>query len=347
MNTNEVKIGVIGIGAMGQNHMRVLSTMPGVRITAICEAHEERRNTAKERYRVPQAFADYRDFVAQADVEAIIIAVQPEFHREVALCAFTRRLPVLLEKPLAHSREDACAIVRAAQESGVACLCGHVERFNPVVHKAKSFIDEGRIGTPYLVNTQRSGPFPKRLLGTQIGVLTDLAVHDVDVIQYLSGSTIETVDALFISTPAREIYAKTLFRCQPRSQGDRLAGSMEFSWVSPRKIRFFQLFGTLGLIEGDYVSQSLKFYENPDEAVLSDPWAINHLGQGRIASGRIIEFPVWHVEPLRVELDHFIEVARGHCAPLIGPQAALQVLEVVLRIIAAGAKSPTTIICPN
>lgn len=347
MNTTEIKVGVIGVGAMGQNHLRVLSAMPGVRIGAICEAHEGRRDEAKDRYRVPQAFADYHDFVSRADVDAVIIAVQPEFHREVALCAFTRRLPVLLEKPLAHSRDDALAIVSAAEAHQVPCLCGHVERFNPVVRKAKSFVDEGRIGTPYLVNTQRSGPFPKRLLGTKIGVLTDLAVHDVDVVQHLSGSTIEAIEALFIRTHSREIYAKTLFRCLPGQAGGTLAGSMEFSWVSPRKIRFFQLFGTLGLIEGDYVSQSLKFYENPDEAVVNDPWAINHLGQGRIASGRIIEYPVWHSEPLRAELDHFIEVVRGSASPLIGPREALQVLEVVLRINSAGAQSPTTIVCPN
>ncbi len=337
---NDLRIGIIGLGQMGCNHLRVLSSLPQVNEIQVVESDDDKRENNTAKYRVAKSYKHLSDFLDSATVDACIIAVQPEYHYEIARQCFERCIPVLLEKPIAHSREDAAAIVQAAKASDCLCLVGHIERFNPVVRKAKTFIEEGRVGKPYLCNTRRGGPFPKRLLSTNVGVLVDLAVHDVDIIQYLSSSLIRDVQSMFIKAEEREIFAKALYRCECD-----MAGSMEFSWVSPQKVRRFQLFGALGLIEGDYISQSLHFYENADINAEDDPWATKHLVAGRIASGRIIEYPVWRSEPLQLELEHFLACVRGEATPEVTPQMAAQVVDVVLDISEKGANSPTTIRC--
>ncbi len=337
---NDLRIGIIGLGQMGCNHLRVLSAIPQVKEISVVEFDDDKRQANAAKYRVHHTYKHLDDFLEKSDVDACVIAVQPEYHAPIAHRCFQRSLPVLLEKPIAHTREDAAAITRSAREHDCLCLVGHIERFNPVVRKAKEFIEEGRVGKPYLCNTRRGGPFPKRLLSTNLGVLVDLAVHDVDIIQYLSGSEVQDVQSMFIKAENREIYAMALYRCE-----SDMAGSMEFSWVSPQKVRRFQLFGTLGLIEGDYISQSLHFYENPDINDDDDPWATKHLVAGRIASGRIIEYPVWRSEPLHLELQHFLSCVRGEVAPEVTPQMAAQVVDVVLDINEKGTNSPTTIKC--
>ncbi|RJO66630.1 MAG: gfo/Idh/MocA family oxidoreductase [Myxococcales bacterium] len=338
MAGERLRVGVIGLGAMGTNHLRVLASIPDVQIAAVADAKGGLAAARQADYRIPESYADHRQLLDKAQLDAVIVAVPPELHRPVATDCFEHGVPVLLEKPIAHSLDDAAAIVAAAERTGAACLVGHIERFNPVVRKAREFIASGQVGTPYLCNTRRNGPFPSRLLHTHVGVLVDLAVHDVDIVQYLTGTTITEVQAMFIRTTHREIFGKVLFR----GRAD-VAGSMEFSWISPQKIREIQLFGALGLIEGDYISQTLKFFENPDEQVILDPWASTHLSAGRIASGRIIEYPIWRQEPLRLELEHFIQVVRGAAQPEVTPRQAMQVLEVVLRIADKGLNSKTTI----
>ncbi len=148
-------------------------------------------------------------------LKGIIIATKPETHTEIALDVIGTGLPLLIEKPIAPTVEEGRKIIDKAAEKNVFLTIGHTERFNPVVAKIKSFIDEGNLNNIYLINTHRIGPFPKRLLGNMEGVLIDLAVHDLDILNYLCGEIID-LKSQVIKIKNQEIYVRTLMESGQR-----------------------------------------------------------------------------------------------------------------------------------
>ncbi len=320
-----IRIGVIGTGVMGAYHVRALSEMDGVKLIAISDINEEKVKKLAEKYRLEKYYTGHRQMLEEAELDGVIVAVPPAAHKRVALDCIEKGVNVLVEKPLAHNLKDAEEIIKKAGEKGVVLTVGHIERFNPVVTKIKEFIDQGLIGNIYLVNTVRVGPFPQRLYGLQEGVLIDLAVHDVDIINYLAGG-IKQVYSQLISNEKQEIYAQCLFQVS----GD-IKASSEFSWVSPKKTRTIEIFGEKGMLKGDYQEQTVVFHENSDENE-----AGRALMDGKISEGKIISFPVQKEEPLKVELKRFVDAISGKAEVLVKPHEAKEALKVALGVLESG-----------
>jgi len=318
-----IRLAVIGTGVMGSHHVRILKQMTNVDLVSISDTDKDKLDKLSSQYNIKKIYVNHLEMLEKEKLDGVVVAVPPSYHKKIVLDCFKKGLNVLVEKPIAHSVEDAKEMIKAADMAGTIFTVGHVERFNPVVTKIKEFIDQGMIGKIYLVNSVRIGPFPKRLYGMVEGVLIDLAVHDVDIIRYLSNDITQVVSQLIFSGK-QEIYAQALFNIK-----GNIKGSSAFSWVSPKKMREIEVLGMKGTLRGDYINQELRFYENSDDT----DYAIR---DGKISEGKMIKFPIWKQEPLKVELEHFVECIEKRKQPLVEPLDALKALEVALAIYESG-----------
>src|SRR5580692_7999716 len=190
-----LRIGVIGVGVMGSNHARVLSELPGVKLVGVVDPDSKQRNRVAHTLGCA-AFADLEGLVGQG-VEAVTIAAPTHLHREIALECARRGIHMLVEKPVAPTIEEGHAIVAAAHRAGVTLMAGHVERFNPAVQSLKRAIKDESILS---IAITRVGPFPPRM--SNVGVVIDLAVHDIDLIRWFTDSEIVEIQPQTSSTVA-------------------------------------------------------------------------------------------------------------------------------------------------
>ena len=330
-------IGVIGAGVMGFNHIRVLSNMKGVDVS-ICDIREDICNDAASTFKVRSSYKDHNELLKKERLDGVIVAVPSQFHKQVFLDCIKHKVNILMEKPLAENIEDAQMMINKAEQEGIIFTVGHIERFNPVITALKSMMNG--LGEIYLVHTVRAGPFPKRLYGQAGGVLIDLAVHDIDIVNYLVGN-IKEVYSKIMKSGNQEIYAKALFKIT-----DKIMGSSEFSWVSPQTIRTIEIYGTNGMLSGDYRQQNLWLYENPNTIEVKKTKNLFEeiLLGGNIGEGKVIQYPIKKEEPLKIELQNFLDAINNKAELLVKPEEALEALKVVLAILKSGNQNKTVMI---
>ena len=187
-----INVGVIGVGAMGQNHVRVYSEIKNANLLAISDLMKGTLAEVSKKYNTV-GYVDYDNILGMQEIEAVSICVPTTYHYEVVMSAIEHGKHVLVEKPIAFTLDEAKEMVDAAEDAGVKLATGHVERFNPAVIEAKKLIDEGVIGEIVSASAKRVGPFPPRI--KDVGVTIDLAIHEVDIMFYL------------IDSPASRVYA--------------------------------------------------------------------------------------------------------------------------------------------
>ncbi len=178
-----LRVGVVGVGVMGYNHARVLAEMPGVSLVGVADPDDKQADFV-ERSLGCAAVADVAELIALG-VDALSIAAPTHLHRSIALTAIGHGVHVLVEKPIASTVEEGREIITAARRAGVTLMVGHVERFNPAVQAIKEAIREEDILS---IAITRVGPFPPRM--SNVGVVIDLAVHDIDLISWFTARTV-------------------------------------------------------------------------------------------------------------------------------------------------------------
>ncbi len=274
------------------------------------------------------AYADYRQLFDEQQPDAVSIAVPTIDHLEVVREAVDRGIHVLVEKPIAHELEQAAEMVALCKRRGVVLAIGHVERFNPAVIALKERIQQGELGRVFQIDARRQSPFPARV--RDVGVIIDLAVHDLDVMRFITGKE------------ARRVYAETE-RCIHASQEDMLTallrfdggviGTLTVNWLTPAKVRELQVMGERGMFKVDYLTQDLYFYEN---AVTQGPnWDPLSVMRG-VSEGRMIRHAVAKAEPLRTELTQFLSAAMGKPALIVSGEDGIQALKLAHALIHSG-----------
>lgn len=324
-----LRAGVIGLGAMGVNHARVYGEIEGVVLAAVADPAPERRRLASRPLLGGgvRAYADYREMLAADQLDLVSVAVPTRLHRDVALAALERRVATLVEKPIAAGLEEGRAMVRAADEAGCALMVGHVERFNPAVQELKRRLDAGHLGRVFLARAERVGPFPQRT--RDVGVVLDLATHDIDVLRLLLGCEVERVYAE-TATGLRTEH-EDLLSAVMRFRGG-VVGLLEVNWLTPAKVRRLALVGEKGMFVVDYLTQELLFYERESVgAAWSSLAALSGGGEGVMT-----RIPVQKQEPLRAELEAFVECVAHGSPPPAPPEDALAAVEVAARLVESG-----------
>lgn len=320
-----MKIGVIGTGAMGQNHVRILRSIPDIEVS-ISDINIDNLELTALRFGISRKYTNYLQLLEIEKPEAVIIATQPQTHKDIAIASFSYGVHVLLEKPVALDAVEAEEIISAAEMTNLVFTIGHVERFNPVISKIKDFLTQGMLNNIYLINTRRVGPFPKRLIGHAEGVMIDLAVHDFDIISFLGGEFDNIEASQIIKSNSQEIYVKSLINLK-----NGIKATSEFSWISPKRVRSIEIYADEGMLFGDYFDQDVWIYENDDFDNISknrQPFFQN----GQIKSGKIVKYPMYKQEPLLLELTNFINSIKGTEEILVKPREALISLKYALSI---------------
>ena len=242
-----VKVAIIGMGAMGKNHYRVLQTMPKVEIVGLCDPVVE-DNFSHKLYR------DLDKMLKSIEIDAAIIAVPTSLHKEVALKCMNKGIHLLIEKPVASNIEDGKKILAVANEKNLKVLIGHIERYNPVVQALKNEIKDKEI---YSINITRVGPFPPRI--ADVGILTDLAVHDIDLIRFITKKEILNT-SIYKSQKIHnhnEDNAILTFKLE-----NNIIASITTNWLTPYKKRKIEVACKEAYYEADLISQELIEYSN-------------------------------------------------------------------------------------
>ena len=299
-----LRVGVVGVGVMGSNHARVLAELPGVEFVGVADPDRIQAHS------VAQALgcAEYPDFASLLDtgVEAVTIAAPTHIHQEIALACIARGVHVLVEKPIASTIEEGRAIVAAARRAGVTLMVGHVERFNPAVQAIKDALRGEDILS---IAITRVGPFPPRM--SNVGVVIDLAVHDIDLIRWFTDSEIIEVQPQLSSAVAeREDIALLQFRT---SSG--VLAHINTNWLTPFKARDVQVATRRKYVMADLLTRQVTecFGFQPDGA-----YSMRHL-------------PVSHAEPLRAEIAAFVAAVRSGTTPAVTGEEGVASLEIAMR----------------
>lgn len=293
------KTGVVGVGSMGQNHARLYSE-----ISDLVGVYDVDKNQAKRVARRfgTKAFVKLDDLVDSA--EALSICTPTKDHYEIATKAIGAGKAVLLEKPFTGDSGKARALCLDAEKEGTVLAAGFVERFNPVVSAARDALGEGKFGKLISLESRRVSSFPSRI--RDVGVIMDLAIHDIDVMRHITSSEILGVYALggrFAKTEFED-YANLLLEIE-----GGVTGFVEANWLTPMKVRRVSLTCSESFVELDYIDQSLKMASTKIREV--DPGNMFQIP---------LEYDVRRIslekeEPLRRELEDFLAAVGSDRAP--------------------------------
>ena len=319
-----LNVGVIGVGNMGKHHARVYSEIKGCRLAAVSDTDEARGKKIAEQHGC-KYFRDYRAMLGKVD--AVSIAVPTAFHKAVALECIRAGKHVLIEKPIADTVESAREIIEAARKNKVKIAVGHVERFNPGVQKLKAMMKKGELGTITTVLTRRVGVFPPQM--KDANVIIDLAVHDIDILNYLLGKTPTRIhaEAGKALINRREDYADILLKY------DGINAFVQVNWITPIKIRSIAITGTKGYAELNYVTQEFMLYKSKYERNFETFEDIV-----RFAEPEIVKVKVRKAEPLMEELKDFVSCVQSNRQPLVSGEDGLKALELALEIVKSYGK---------
>jgi UDP-N-acetylglucosamine 3-dehydrogenase len=328
-----VKTAVIGVGIMGRNHARVDWEIPDVRLVGVADRNQATVETIAERYNT-RPYSDYRRLLDEQQPDMVTIAVPTSCHLEVALEVIQRGIHLLIEKPIAFTVEEARTIIAEAKKAAVHLMVGHIERFNPAVIALKEHLATREIGHVFQVDARRQGPFPERI--NDVGVVVDLAVHDLDIMRYVTQAEITRVYAETekgIHSPKEDLLSGVV------RLSDGTIGTLLINWITPTKIREFYATGEGGMFKVDYLTQDLYFYENGKANGLE--WDTLRVLRG-VSEGKMVRFHIEKREPLRAEHEAFLAAVRGETPVPVTGEDGLRALALAQAVVSSGIEHQLT-----
>ena len=308
-----MRVGVIGVGAMGQNHARVYTEI--AELVGIADPDVKVGGPASNRFSVSY-YTDHRDLLKE-ELDAVSVCVPTEHHAKVALDVIAAGVPLLVEKPLAGTVADARRIAEGAEKAGVTLAVGHIERHNPAIAVVRRQLNEGLYGDLVTATARRVSSFPGRV--RDVGVVMDLGVHDIDVLRHLVGARVESVFALGGRKLHErfEDHANLLLKFE-----NGVHGFIEVNWLTPMKVRRLALTCLKNFVEVDYTDQSIQMSSSTLGTL--DPFNLYQVP----IEHHVQTIHVRKEEPLKRELDDFLAAVKTKRPPLVTGRDALETLRV-------------------
>jgi predicted dehydrogenase len=286
-----LRAGVIGLGVMGKNHARVLSNLDGVHfVGAVDPAFIPGADSLQ-----PKLFATFQELIKEG-IDYCVIAAPTSLHQELAFEAIDSGIAVLIEKPLSLDYETSCQIKDRAEKKSVLVGVGHIERFNAGLQQMKLRIQNGELGQVFQISTRRQGPFPGRI--SDVGVIKDLATHDIDLTSWLADSNYAHLFAQTANKSGR-VYEDLVSVVGSLESG--IVINHNVNWLSPQKERKVMVTGSKGTFVVDTLHSDLTFYAN-GTTVVSQPSLAHFSG---MTQGDVIKYSFDKPEPLKVEHEQF------------------------------------------
>lgn len=304
---SELRAAVVGAGRLGSLHAAKYAALEGVKVSCVVDIDRERAASVASAYNA-RALSDYREL--GNDIDIVTVASPGVTHHDIASHLLTAGYHVLLEKPMATSIEEARSLVAAARGSGRILQIGHLERFNPAVRHLRSIVN-----APRFVECHRLAPFTER--GTDVDVILDLMVHDLDVILSLTSAEAISVEAVGVAVLTDQVdVANARIRF-----ADRLIANLNTSRVAPRRERKIRFFQPDAYISVDYEARRIQVYrKNPAPPGSTYP----------VISAEQIE--LGEADPLGDEVASFVTAVRNSGQPMVSAEDGLRAIELVERI---------------
>jgi predicted dehydrogenase len=326
---DRLKVAVIGVGALGRHHARILSTMPGVELVAVADPNPVQGQAVAESCRCAWT-ADFKSLVGQVDAASIVVPTS--LHLRVAQEFLNAKIPVLIEKPLAKEVHEARAIVELADRQGIPLQVGHVERFNP------AFIElTNGLCLPKYIRTERFSPYPFR--STDIGVVHDLLIHDIELVQHLAASKVAGIEAFGVClVGGHEDCVQARLRFENGCIADLSANRL-----CPQVKRTIQVWSTSGWATADLQARSvtritpglpIQSGQLPFELAQQKGANISQLKEEMFSKFFPTEtVQVTEGDALTMELSSFLDSVRTGKRPLVNGHDALSAVEVADEIL--------------
>ncbi len=314
-----IRMGLIGLGAMGRHHARVIREVEGMELVAVADAQGDKHGVAGDL----EVLADVAAMV-DAGVDAAMVAVPTYLHEEVALALAEAGVHAMVEKPIAATVAEGRVVAAAFADRGLVGCVGYVERCNPALLEMRRRIEAGELGEVYQITTSRQGPFPARI--ADVGVVKDLATHDVDLTSWIAQSPYEMVSAQVSHRSGRE--HEDMVVASGRLANGIIVNHL-VNWLSPMKIRETVATGEKGAFVANTLSGDLTFVANGD--VASD-WDRVTVFRG-VSEGDSIRYAIAKREPLRVEQENFRDRLWGRPSESVSMEEGVHALTVVEAVL--------------
>lgn len=312
-----VRVGVIGVGNMGQHHTRVLSLLKDVKLVGISDVNLERGLETASRYQT-RFFENYHDLLEHVD--AVCIAVPTRLHHPVGLAALKANVHVLLEKPIAATIAEAESLVNAAAEQQCLLQVGHIERFNPVFQELSNVLKTEEL---LAIEAHRMSPYSDR--ANDVSVVLDLMIHDIDLILELAASPVVRLTASGSRGSLSSRYLDYVTATLGFANG--IVATLTASKVTHRKIRKISAHCKRSLTEADFLDNEILIHRQ------AHAYSQSSFGQSCYRQDGIVEkVAISRIEPLYAELEHFVACVRGGLQPSVGGEQALQALRLASLI---------------
>ena len=302
-----LRIGVVGVGFWGTNHVRVLSELPNAKVEAVCDVNEERARLVAAKYGVPSWYRSLDEILSKTEIEALTVCTPSMSHAEVAVKALETGLHVFVEKPLASTVEECIEIIDASKSNKRHVMTGFIERFNPAVGKAVELLNAGEIGDVIMSHGRRIGWWPERI--GDVGVVKDTAIHDIDLTRYMFG---EDPQHVYARGGKQRHKLEDHVQAILSFSGGLKTAFIEANWLTPRKKRELQITGSEGVLSIQFLTQQVSL-EKAD---------------------MVIEPIIKWQEPLKLELTHFVESVIAGEKPMVDAVDGLKavaIAEAILR----------------
>ena len=325
-----LRAGLVGLGAMGRNHARVLGELEGVTLVGIADPVVAAAGSRSD------VVATVEELIARG-LDYCVVSAPTAHHEDIGLLLAEAGVPALIEKPLAVTPESAERLVAAFESRQLVGAVGHIERHNPAVRQARLRIADGLIGDVLQVATRRQGPFPARI--ADVGVVKDLATHDIDMTAWIAGSAYDMVMA---QTAHRAGRAHEDMVSVAGILADGTVVSHLVNWLSPFKERVAVVTGERGALIVNTLTSDLTFHAN---GVVATEW--DSIAQFRgVSEGDVIRYAFARPEPLRVEHEQFRNAVLGLENTSVTLREGLRTVAVATAILDSAAASAAVRISP-
>ncbi|MFJ9684839.1 Gfo/Idh/MocA family protein [Streptomyces bacillaris] len=326
-----LKAGLIGLGSMGRHHARVLASLEGVELAGVVDPMGDRNGWAQGAPVLTTV-----DELLALGVDYAVVACPTGLHEKIGLQLADAGVCALIEKPLADSVGGARRLVDAFESRGLVADVGHIERCNPALLSLRSRLEAGELGDVYQVVTRRQGPFPHRI--ADVGVVKDLATHDIDLTGWVTGQEYTSIAAHTVSKSGRphEDMVSAVGRLSAGTMANHLV-----NWLSPLKERFTSVTGERGCFIADTLTADLTFHSN---AAVTTEWEALRAFRG-VSEGDMVRYAIPKREPLLVEHELFRDAVQGKPADLCTLRQGLLTVEVAEAVLES-ASSRTTVTLP-
>jgi UDP-N-acetylglucosamine 3-dehydrogenase len=250
-----LKAAVIGGGNIGKHHTRIYASTPLVQLIGIVDTNEVIGRSLAKKYKT-NYYPSFKDLIEVDKPNLVSICVPTSLHYKIAKEVITQKVNVLVEKPITLNLKEGLALIKLAKKMGVKLLVGHTERFNPAILKVKDMIKKGDLGKITAIMARRVGGFPPQIKDANIAI--DLAIHDVDIVNYL----LEETPVSVFSNMQKNHIENRADSVEIFMKYKKASAYIQANWITPVKIRKLNITGTDGYLELDYITQKIDFYKS-------------------------------------------------------------------------------------